>query len=189
MSRLLLVVLLLFTLALPALAEGPELPPAPQGYSWKQLEPVDAHVLIPEGWHFRQEENDGTLAYFVTETAIEPGELFDVGLSVNVVPQLKARTRQHDAPTYAQAYIQQCARTHAGAEAWQFEQAPFVGYGCEFTTEPKPGHEITMYMLALGNRQTDTLYVMWFEAPAARWEDAWQTGRVMLQGFALEDGF
>lgn len=189
MPRLLLLFSLLFTLAPPVLAQGPELPAPPAGFDWQRLEPANAHLLVPEGWHFRQEQNEGTLAYFVTETAIVPGELFEVGLSLNVIPQMQARTGQHNAASYAEAYIRRCADSYEGAKAWEFEQGPFAGYGCEFTHEARPGSVITMYMLAIGNRQTDTLYVMWFEAPADRWETAWQTGEVMMRGFALDDGF
>ena len=190
MRRALPILIVMFALLAPALAqEGPELPPAPEGFSWQTLEPIDAHFLVPDGWHYRAEENDGTLAYFITKTAIAPGEMFDVGLSLNVLDNMRQRTGNRNAVQYARDYIGACREQYEDVKAWQFEQAPFKGYACQFSAEPKPGRHIRMSMLALGNTQTDTLYVMWFEAPADQWDEAWQTGEVLMSGFALEDNY
>lgn len=188
-ARFCLAACLLLSLALPALAEDAPLPAPPEGFRWQHLEPVKANFLLPEGWFYRQEVNQGTLAYFITETEIVEGALFDTGLSINVIPQASQRTGGIAAPDYARAYIAQCSKTYAGSIAWQFEQDMFRGYGCEFSTEPQPGARITMHTLAIGNVDTDTLYILWFESPAEEWAVAWQTGERLMSLFSLEDTY
>ena len=188
--RLLLALIAALTLLAPAFAEeGPELPPAPAGFSWKQLEPIDAHFLVPDGWHYRFESDDRTLAYFITQTEIPEGGEFEVGLSLNVMQKMAERTGNRDAARFARDYIGACREQYDAVEAWQFEKAPFKGYGCQFSDEPRPGRKITMTTLTIANTQTDTLYLLWFEAPTDQWDAAWQIGNVLMSGFALDDNY
>jgi hypothetical protein len=52
---------------LPAL----ELPTAPEGFSWQKLKEIKGAVLMPNGWHFKQEGGSPTLAYFVSRENID----------------------------------------------------------------------------------------------------------------------
>src|SRR5262245_51406676 len=52
---------------LPAL----ELPAAPEGFSWRKLKEINGAVLMPNGWHFKQQGGRPTLAYFVSRENID----------------------------------------------------------------------------------------------------------------------
>jgi hypothetical protein len=43
-----------------------ELPKPPDGFTWQEIPELKAAFLKPNGWYFKQETQNGTLAYFIT---------------------------------------------------------------------------------------------------------------------------
>ena len=172
----------LLLLALSAGLPGENAPPAPEGFSWKRLEPVKASFLIPDGWHFKQEEQQGTRAFFITLEDIDKAGLFETGLSVNV-----QKLKRDKAPERAAQFILGMMQGHQVLDQWAKEAGVMKTFGCRVRETEKDHPPLIIYVLAVGNERTNTLYVLMFESPESGWDAAWAKGRVMLENFLLDD--
>lgn len=167
--------------AAPVTAE--ELPAAPEGYRWKQVESVKAAFLIPEGWFFKEEENKGTHAFFISKESIAKGGDFATGLSVNVVKLKKDPVLER-----AKTVIAQYAQLGEVQKLWEEENGALQLYGARIHVTRDPP-AFTEHLLAIGNTRTNTLYIVLFESPDESWDEAWKKGEVMLGNFLLDDEF
>lgn len=61
-----------------------DLPKAPVGFTWQEVPELKAAFLKPEGWFFKQENKNGTLAYFITQEDLAKNGEFATGLTINV---------------------------------------------------------------------------------------------------------
>jgi hypothetical protein len=165
-------------------AEAAGLSAAPRGYSWKRLEEVRATFLIPDGWHFKHEQKGNTLAYFITQENIASLGRFETGLTLNVIRGLGGG-RAHET---ARQFIASLASQNEALQTWETGTGVLKGYGSEVRVRAS-GHRpaIVIHGLAIANTRTDTLYLVLFESPEARWQVAWEKGRVILEAFALDD--
>ncbi|MGE5278597.1 MAG: hypothetical protein ACM3SU_16530 [Acidobacteriota bacterium] len=172
----------LLLLALSAALSGEDAPPAPQGFSWKRLEPVKASFLMPDGWHFKQEEQQGTRAFFITLEDIDKSGSFETGLTVNV-----QKVQRDKAPGKAAQFIVGMMQGHQVLDQWAKEAGVMKIFGCRVRETEKGHPPLVIHVLALGNERTNTLYVVMFESPESSWDAAWAKGRVMLETFRLDD--
>ncbi len=181
--RLSLAITLVFsTRVLPA----PNLPAAPAGFSWKRIEEVRATFLMPKGWYFKSEASGGTLAYYFTTEKLKKGAPFETGLTINVFKNLKDK----DGVAYAQAFVLEVAKKHEALNKWQLDAGALHGFGVVTRQVGKPQEQAHLVSyLAIGNAQTNTLYLLWFESPEPRWEADWKMGEKMLSQFSLDDEF
>ena len=161
-----------------------ELPPAPGGFSWKQLPEIKAAFLVPDGWHFGSEKQGGTLAYFVTPGKFDRQAGFATGLTINVFK----RMRDRDAIAYARDFIAQLAAKHELVKQWETAMGEMQGYGCQvkMAAEGKYPASRTHY-LAIASKTTNTLYILFFEAPEDEWQSAWEKGQKMLEVFVVDN--
>lgn len=160
-------------------------PEAPPGFSWRRLVKIKAAFLVPDGWHFMRGEQENTTAFFITRENIEEVGSFDTGLSINVIrdrPDL-------DAVAYARSYIVAVLESNEViGEPFANEVGRLKGFGAQVKVagdEERP--DIVMHYLAIGNSETNTLYILFFESPEPRWEEDWKTGQTMLRFFLLDD--
>ncbi|MGH7361775.1 MAG: hypothetical protein ACREJI_09210, partial [Candidatus Methylomirabilales bacterium] len=62
------------------------------------------------------------------------------------------------------------------------------GSGCQVRIGADQGRPaLMMHALAIGNTRTNTLSILLFESPEAKWRTAWEKGRVIMEAFALDD--
>lgn len=157
-------------------------PPAPDGFSWKSIESVKASFLIPTGWHFRKEEHDGARAFFITQEEIVGGGQYETGLSVNV-----QKLKKDPAPERAAQFIAALVAANEGLDSWKRQQGALEACGCRLRIREKGQPPLVEQVLAIGNRRTNTLYILIFESPEKKWPAAWEKGEVMLKEFLLDD--
>jgi len=174
MKRLLLGVMASFAVVQPLWAI--DLPSPPAGFTWQQIPELKAAVLKPNGWFFKQEEQNGTLAYFITKENIGQGGDFNTGITVNVFRGLEDSAVQH-----GQTLIEQIATKMHGAK-WAQSAGPFQEFGCDAKDS-----ESVMHYLAIANPKTNTLYLFIFERPVPDWENAWKLGKQIMDNLALDD--
>jgi len=62
------------------------------------------------------------------------------------------------------------------------------GYGCRVRVVSEAGSLVMQY-LVIGNVDTGTLYVMYFESPESGWEQAWAIAEPILTLFVLSDEY
>lgn len=164
-------------------ATAADLPRAPAGFTWKEIDSVKAAFLVPAGWHFQEEEIDGTRAFFITKEDIGKSGQYETGLSVNV-----QKLHRDSAPERA-------AETIAGLMAVGEVQDSFVNesgvlkvYGCRVRHAEAGRPALIVHWLAIGNSRTNTIYLIGFESPEASWKEAWEKGETILKSFRLDDG-
>jgi tetratricopeptide (TPR) repeat protein len=172
------------------------LQPAPAGFAWRSLAEINASVLVPDGWFFRRDVNNGVIAYFVSRENIDAKGFFETGLSLTV--RLAApvpNAASVDAEGLAKGVIANI--TGAGTvrvlkPAWEVPNSGFVQFGCVVRTEkPGPfatesGPLVTEYRLIV-NRTTKTTYLLAFESPERTWEEAGPKGAKMLDLLLFDD--
>jgi hypothetical protein len=175
MKKLLLCVLAASVFAQPLFAI--DLPVPPAGFTWQQIPELKAALLKPDGWFFKQEEKNGTIAYFITKESIEQGGDFSTGLTVNVFRGLKESAVGH-----GETLIEQIASQMHG-EKWARTVGPFQEFGCD----AKDSESVLRY-LAIANPKTNTLYLFIFESPVPDWDAAWKLGKQIMDNLAIDDG-
>jgi hypothetical protein len=153
-----------------------DLPNPPAGFTWQQIPELKAAFLKPNGWFFRQEEQKGTIAYFITKENIEQGSDFSTGLTVNVFRGLKESAVEH-----GRALIEQIAAKTNG-EKWAKTVGPFQEFGCNAQDS-----ESVLRYLTVANPKTNTLYFFIFESPVADWDTAWKLGKQIMDNLAIDD--
>ena len=161
-----------------ALAQPVDIPKPPPGFHWQRAEEVKAAFLVPDGWHFKSEQNGKTQAYFATREDIDKDGKFLTGLTVNVVRHLEGE----DAAEYAKRFIAGFQDGKKVRKTWDPSMGSFAGAACLVEDE----HAV-MHTMMLANRKTNTLYFFMFEAPKAEWQAAWQTGEQIVRFLLLDD--
>lgn len=175
------IALLLVLAAAPLAAQDT---PAPEGYAWKKLDPINASFLLPAGWHFKAERVDRALAYFLSEEDIDVKGEFETGLTLNVSHVEDARKR-------AVATLAMLAHAPGNEvqDAWETQTGVLKGMGARIRQTEKGSDPLVMVVLAIGNSRTDALYLLIFESAEARWKKAWEMGEKMLKLFVLDDEY
>lgn len=184
-----IVALLLLVALAPPISAGEtraaELPAAPDGYHWQQIARIHAAFLVPDGWHFTDRSHGSTLAYFITRENLDELGYHEVGLSLNVFRNLEGR----DAVDYARRFVAKMTQENQSILTWETDTKPFHGFGSlTLNRSAEDGVSFKMNTLAMGNSTTNTLYVLWFEAPEAEWDAAWKIGEPIQRQFVLDDG-
>lgn len=184
-------------LARPAAAQMPrpasappvatKLPAEPVGYHWQSLPEIKGAMLLPYVWNFKAETSRDAQAYFLTREKIVPGGLFQTGMSLNVVRQMSAKSKQR-AADYAQAFSARTGRG-AGQQVLGQEsktQGPLRMFGVRYRMASGPAGPKIAQQWAIANTTTDTFYLLLFESPEKDWPQAWKLGEVMVQQLRLD---
>ena len=158
---------------------GMDLPPAPDGFTWQETPDIKAAFLRPKGWYFQQENDKGTLAYFITQEEIKNGGEFLTGLTINVFHP------KNSSVEYARSFIEDRATKNHGKK-WAKDVGPFREFGCLCKVVDEGGRTMT-HTLMVANPKTNTLYLFIFESPEAEWETAWKTGEKIMDTLVLDD--
>ena len=157
-----------------------DLPKPPDGFTWQEIPELKAAFLKPNGWFFRQEKQNGTLAFFLTKEDLDKNAQFDTGLTVNVF-----KLKKDSAVDKGKALIDSMAQQHH-VETWARTFGPFQEFGCELRDTDATG-TIFMHALTVANPKTNTLYLFIFESPIAGWDEAWKIGKQILDNLAIGD--
>ncbi|HTO86631.1 MAG TPA: hypothetical protein VMR54_03770 [Thermoanaerobaculia bacterium] len=168
--------------ALSAALSAEDIPPAPEGFSWKRIESVKASFLMPKGWYFKEEEKQGTRAFFITREDIDSTGQFETGLTVNV-----QKFKKDKATVKAAQLVVAMMQPNEVLDEWTTEAGVLKAFGCRVRETEKDHPPLIVHLLAIGNEKTNTLYLILFESPEKSWDEAWAKGQVMLEKFFLDD--
>ena len=150
-----------------------DLPKAPTGFTWQEIPELKAALLKPNGWFFKQENGNGTMAYFITQEDLSKSGEFATGLTVNVF-----HLKDNSAVARGKAMIDQMAsKHHVKTETRAF--GPFQEFACDLEDTDASG-SIRMRALTIANPKTNTLYLFIFESPESMWEGAWRLGEQIM---------
>ena len=160
---------------------------APVGYNWQLLPEVNGAVLKPFTWNYKAETSRDAQAYFVTREKIMPGKQFQTGMSLNVVRQITAKSKQA-ADAYARAFTARSGRG-AGQQVLSQEtkaQGPLRLYGVRYRVANGAAGAKIIQQWAIANTTTDTFYLLLFESPEKDWPLAWKFGEEMIKQLRLD---
>lgn len=159
-----------------------ELPKAPEGFSWHEVPAISAAFLVPKGWHFREQRDGETLAFFITEEDFTLPEPFEVGVTINVF------RNDPSAPDRVKRTLEKLAEVNSVKLRGGSSGGPFATLACQFET-PREGKEpIHAHAMGIANSKTNTAYLVLFESPASRWDATWAKGKTILGMLALAAG-
>lgn len=164
-------------------ASAADLPPAPEGFTWKKIDSVQAAFLMPQGWHFLEAEKEGTRAFFITKEDIDKTGQYETGLSVNV-----QKLKKDPAPQKAAETIAGLMSVGEIQDFFQTDNGVLKTYGCRVRRTDPAHAPLIIQWLAIGNSRTNTIYLISFESPESSWKEAWGKGEVILKDFRLDDG-
>ena len=157
------------------------------GYRWQLLPEVKAAVLLPYVWNYKAETSRDAQAYFLTREKIVGSGQFQTGLSLNVVRQISAKSKQK-ADAYAQAFSAKSGRG-VGQQVLGQErkaQGPLRLYGVRYRVASGPSGPKMIQQWAIANTSTDTFYLLLFESPEKEWPQAWKLGEEMIKQLRLD---
>jgi hypothetical protein len=95
--------------------------------------------------------------------------------------------KRDPAPERAAQFIAAMMAASEALDSWKRNAGVLEGYGCRLRITEKGHPAIVEQVLAIGNRRTNTLYILIFESPEAGWRAAWAKGEVLLEKFLLDD--
>ena len=159
------------------------------GFHWQPLPEVKAALLLPYTWNYKAETSRDAQAYFLTREKIVPGRLFQTGMSLNVVRQITAKSKQ-SAAVYAQAFSAKSGRG-AGQQVLGQEtktQGPLRLFGVRYRVANGAAGAKIIQQWAIANTTTDTFYLLVFESPEKDWPQAWKLGEEMIKQLRLDAG-
>jgi hypothetical protein len=163
-----------------------QLPPPPANYEWKVLDEINAAFLVPQKWYFIKESKGDQIAYFFTKENIETQGSFKTGLSLNVIKDVDDKIGL-SAPAYAKNFIYELIIATDTISTWVNQISSLHQYGCQSHIVVEDSISIVVHNLAIGNKTTNTLYLLTFESPEAEWEKARKIAEITLGSFALDD--
>lgn len=142
---------------------------APEGYTWQSVSSMDAYFLLPKNWFTKEEESNGTKAYFITKENIETNGRFKTGMSINCIPNMSKKINI-SVDKYACTFIDVLADKYTLIKKFKTDIGPFTRYACEIKGNNN-GEEIHMYQLCVANNRTGTLYIIVAESPESEWNE------------------
>ncbi len=168
----------------------------PHGFIKKSLPQVGALLPLPWNWFYQARQVDGNFLFLLTADSINTQGFFQTGVSLNVFPQanqqfgasaveiaegmidskplklleaLSEAERQQDENFVA-------VRRHFGFPGYSVLPVPSLNG--EFRSHAIPPTHV--YIETRANPETDTLYVLRFEAPEKHWPDYKPTADIMI---------
>lgn len=177
-------------LAVPLLAgaQEPGIPAAdpPEGFAWVAVGGTKSALLRPDGWNVTIEEQDGTIAAFVTLEDWQGEEKFETGLSFNFITGVLQKTGA-PARTYAASIVVNLAETYETLiEPSGSEVAPgLFGYVVRYRAVVD-GAAVIVHAQLLADNVTDNVRFAVFESPEDVWDEMWEYGQTIVSPWILE---
>lgn len=179
--------------ALPALllcvaafgAEVIERPPAPPGFQWKLFDDVRCEIRVPDGWHEAKRTAGLTQVLLLSPHALAPGQGLDVGLKLNTV-KCQSQEQWNEALKAASSLMSDLRTAIDNPVESRIDDKPdsllmIIEGERVMTTPPHPKKKYHVRTIMRAVRKQTTIYLYSFTAPAEQWDEAWKTGKVMLE--------
>lgn len=146
------------------LAAAPARPADPPPLVERALPEIKASVKIPEGWHVRQDSEDGVVVYQITRESTESdGGIFLVGFTLSVTPDVPGRL-QMPPSQYAVDLLN--FSVEEGGTVDSVDKPPFKVITTAYSVEGEGG-DVTVTDVATANDKTGTLYFLAWQNPKA----------------------
>lgn len=161
----------------------------PKGFSWKRFEGIQALLLVPRGWHVKERKDKGAVSVLIAKDKIGDDDDFMTGFSLNAVKDIPSRYKM---PPSEYAFLLMEKKRQEGESKGlgaSPEDRRFKGYRGFFRFGSEPAGKKVQYVIVLGNDVTGTIYMISFESPEDKWDEAWKTGSVILNNLVLDEKY
>lgn len=125
------------------------------------LTAVKGSILIPEGWHFQEEAEDGVFIYYVTREKVDNNS-FTAGLVLTVTT--KVQERAEESPSQYAADLLPSPEEPGGTEVKKTDEGPYKVLRAGYSLENDHGN-VLVVNLAKANDATNTLYFLTWQSP------------------------
>lgn len=162
-------------------AQAQEIKLEPKQYSFGK-------VSVPQAWFVRFEEKGLTAALFASAESIEKEGQFKTGLTINAIKSVQTRTAL--LPTiYARALIDQISLSRQRGELDSFTDGKVRGNYAMFKSQSPEGETVVQVTLVGGNNETGTVFIVTFESPEPKWQEAWKVGDQIIKSLKFNDAY
>jgi hypothetical protein len=121
------------------------------------LPAIKGSILLPDGWHMKEEAEDGVTVYQISRDKAEGGEeIFSTGLILSVTTKVPDRASMKPSE-YANDLLTSAQEEGDGAKLEKTQEGPLECLRLEYTIESEEG-PIKVINLAKANDATGTLY-------------------------------
>lgn len=160
-----------------------ELPACPVGFHWARSDALEAFVACPEGWHQFEEIQTGSQTAYFTRENYASQEQFRTGFTVNVVRNMT----EGSIGDWCHVIVNMCLEDIVPLETFQDENEAYYTYCVEKINPPRgySSWDTRIRIVGVGNKQTKTLYLVQFEAPADSWDQDWEIGQQIYEMFEI----
>ncbi len=126
------------------------------------LTTAKASMQIPEGWHVKEDNEEGVIVYQISREEIsDAAGTYSVGLTLSVTPDVPGRA-QMSPSKYAAELL--AFSVEDGGTVTETKAAPFHTLRTEYAVEGEAGH-LRIVDVATANDTTGTLYFFAWQAP------------------------
>jgi hypothetical protein len=121
------------------------------------LPAIKGSILLPEGWHLKEESEDGVIVYQISRDKAESEEeIFSTGLILSVTTKVPDRASMKPSE-YARDILTSAQEEGEGAKLEKTQEGPLECLRLEYTIESEE-ENIKVINLAKANDATGTLY-------------------------------
>jgi hypothetical protein len=121
------------------------------------LPAIKGSILLPEGWHVKEESEDGVIVYQMSRDKAESEEeIFSTGLILSVTTKVPDRASMKPSE-YARDILTSAQEEGEGAKLEKTQEGPLECLRLEYMIESEEGN-IKVINLAKANDATGTLY-------------------------------
>jgi hypothetical protein len=121
------------------------------------LPAIKGSILLPEGWHIKEESEDGVIVYQMSRDKAESEEeIFSTGLILSVTTKVPDRASMKPSE-YARDILTSAQEEGEGSKLEKTQEGPLECLRLEYTIESEEGN-IKVINLAKANDATGTLY-------------------------------
>lgn len=120
------------------------------------LPAIKGSILLPDGWHMKEESEDGVTVYQLSREKEAGEEIFSTGLILSVTTKVPDRASMKPSE-YANDLLTSAQEEGDGAKLEKTQEGPLECLRLEYTIESEEGN-IKVINLAKANDATGTLY-------------------------------
>jgi hypothetical protein len=152
------------------------------------LPAIKATMLVPEGWHIKEQSEDGVTVYQITrEKAEAEGDIFSAGLILSVTTKVPDRASMKPSE-YANDLLTSEHEEGDGAKLVKTEEGPLRCLRLDYTIESDQGN-IKVVNLAKANDNTGTLYFATWQSPETEEPKLKELRESVLSSIKLDPSF
>jgi hypothetical protein len=152
------------------------------------LPAIKGSILLPDGWHLKEESEDGVTVYQISRDKAEgEEEIFGTGLILSVTTKVPDRASMKPSE-YANDLLTSAQEEGDGAKLEKTQEGPLECLRLEYTIDSEEG-PIKVINLAKANDATGTLYFATWQSAEKEESALKEVRETVLSSIKLDPSF